>query len=566
MRKRVLLAWVFAVVLFVLSLSAPLAAAFSGNGAGTALNPYKIADCEQFASIGDDLSAHYVLVSDIDCSTGGITNGIVGFSGVFDGQNFAISHIQTENDVYSEGYALFATTNGATIKNLSVTDSDIWAYNNGAGVVGYAVNTTIENVHSSVNIVDARNSTGGLVGWAYSGVTISRSSFTGTIQDGNTAVGGLVGALQDGSSITDSYVNATQQGGNSSVGGLAGVVSDSAITRSYVAGEQTHSSGASNFGGLVGSMSGSSLTNSFSNSVLDNNGDPIGGVINSVDTSTVSGTYYNIYTCACSAGTVTGDDFSIGVNDANATPDYFKGNDSDAPLNTWDFDTIWRVNAGALPTLRTASTPADADSDGQASGVESAGPNGGDANGDGTVDSAQANVASFVNGVTGKYVVVETDCDSVQSASVMNESANSTSDGAYDYPLGMLDFSLGCLTNGATATVTLYYYTNDGLEGYSARKYNPPTGEYSTLEGASITEVTLGGKHALKVTYQITDGGELDADGAANGTIVDPVGLAKATEALAESGRAQYVYALASVVLLTAAFVLFRRQAVPHPS
>jgi hypothetical protein len=60
-----------------------------------------------------------------------------------------------------------------------------------------------------------------------------------------------------------------------------------------------------------------------------------------------------------------------------------------------------------------------------------------------------------------------------------------------------------------------------------AQKYNSTAQTYSNIPGAVITNTTLNGKHALQLTYTITDGGPLDEDGAINGVIVDPVGLAQ---------------------------------------
>jgi hypothetical protein len=58
------------------------------------------------------------------------------------------------------------------------------------------------------------------------------------------------------------------------------------------------------------------------------------------------------------------------------------------------------------------------------------------------------------------------------------------------------------------------------------RKYNNITHAYATVTSTTISTVTLSGKVATKVSYKITDGGSLDQDGATNGVIIDPVGLA----------------------------------------
>ena len=46
------------------------------------------------------------------------------------------------------------------------------------------------------------------------------------------------------------------------------------------------------------------------------------------------------------------------------------------------------------------------------------------------------------------------------------------------------------------------------------------------LFNSTFTLLTIDGQSVLKATYSITDGGALDQDGLADGTITDPVGLA----------------------------------------
>ncbi|MCA9329339.1 hypothetical protein KDA11_01735, partial [Candidatus Saccharibacteria bacterium] len=67
------------------------------------------------------------------------------------------------------------------------------------------------------------------------------------------------------------------------------------------------------------------------------------------------------------------------------------------------------------------------------------------------------------------------------------------------------------------------------------RKYNATTDTYATIEDAVISVVSLNGTTATKATYQVTDGGDLDADGEANGVIVDPAGLADGDPSSASS-------------------------------
>jgi hypothetical protein len=99
-----------------------------------------------------------------------------------------------------------------------------------------------------------------------------------------------------------------------------------------------------------------------------------------------------------------------------------------------------------------------------------------------------------------------------------------------------------------------------------ARKYNTATKTYTDIPNATITNVTIGGQKALKITYDITDGGPLDADGTPNGTIVDPAGPAvkdastvtpaTSTGTLTDTGLNILIVAAFSALLLTAAILV----------
>jgi hypothetical protein len=117
---------------------------------------------------------------------------------------------------------------------------------------------------------------------------------------------------------------------------------------------------------------------------------------------------------------------------------------------------------------------------------------------------------------------------STNNISSISSIPSSSNDGNYNYPLGLVNFTFST-TVGATVPVILSFQTNLTPSQVVARKYNPSTQKYIAIPGAVVTETTLNGQPALQLTYNITDGSSLDADGAANGIIVDPVGLATST-------------------------------------
>lgn len=142
-------------------------------------------------------------------------------------------------------------------------------------------------------------------------------------------------------------------------------------------------------------------------------------------------------------------------------------------------------------------------------------------------DCTEGYVSCFTSAVTGDEVILEVeDSCEITSSGVSDESSNSIIDPAnFSYPLGLMNFVLECGTPGDTVTVSQYYFESENSD-YVLRKYNPITESYFTVNDYSIEDVTINGEQALKVSFEVTDGGELDIDSVVNGEIVDPAGLA----------------------------------------
>ena len=155
---------------------------------------------------------------------------------------------------------------------------------------------------------------------------------------------------------------------------------------------------------------------------------------------------------------------------------------------------------------------------------------------DGTPECTEDFVDCFVNPVTGANVILEVDdACAINAAGMKSEADLNIPDPGFEYPTGLMNFTLDCGTPGYTTTIKQYYFdtTNDG---YVLRKHNPNTNAYFTIAGASIEQTTLGSQTVTIATYQATDGGDLDIDGTANGTIVDPVGLAQSAVGAPNTG------------------------------
>jgi len=160
-----------------------------------------------------------------------------------------------------------------------------------------------------------------------------------------------------------------------------------------------------------------------------------------------------------------------------------------------------------------------------------------DLNGDSIPDITQPNVAGIVaSTVTGKSIALELSptCNLTDS-NITNQNQLASKDPAYKYTEGLWNFEANCGTPGYTTTVKLYYY-DVTPDNKLLRKYNPNTNAFFNITNANITTQTINNRNVTVVTYQVTDGGPLDTDNQANGTIVDPAGLAEAVVGAPNTG------------------------------
>ncbi|MCA9170686.1 MAG: tandem-95 repeat protein, partial [Planctomycetales bacterium] len=165
---------------------------------------------------------------------------------------------------------------------------------------------------------------------------------------------------------------------------------------------------------------------------------------------------------------------------------------------------------------------ADADTDGVDDTIEELI---GDGNGDGIPDSAQDDVASLFNAVTGTYVTLAA-ADGAQLFDVIASDPqllNEQPPGDVQLPIGLLHFN-AIVDAGAPLAVRLYY---DAAEPVNAvYKYGLLAGgdpDYYEFEDVEFG-IDAAGNHYVEL--YLVDGGAGDADGMVNGVIDDPVGLA----------------------------------------
>lgn len=158
-------------------------------------------------------------------------------------------------------------------------------------------------------------------------------------------------------------------------------------------------------------------------------------------------------------------------------------------------------------------------------------------------------------------------CSTIQSAGLL--APNAVTAPASVTILGGLQFSLSC-SSAATTTVTLTLGSKADLA--QLRIYKEASGTLTDITH-QVTLANTNGKTVL--SYEITDGGSLDEDGVANGTIVDPIyigevmGASSTTPApgsglLASTGVNIYVLFAAAATLFAGAFIFWRRGLKPR--
>jgi hypothetical protein len=489
--------------------------AYSGYGLGTTQNPYRISSCTQLQEINDNLSGYYILVSNIDCTGYGFAHlaASTPFSGTLDGQNHTIKNLVIDSS------GLFYLTSGATIKNINISGGSTSSSGYGGSFVARATDTIMTNLHSSMTVNGGIGGyIGGIVGYMYGTSSVYTSSFSGYVS-GSAYSGGIVGAMIDSHNlVTDSFTTGTLHPNGAYNGLIVGGFFAGTISNVYTSG--TIDNGVTtNMGGIIG-LSQASLSNSFSAAKFSGTTADNGAVTANNASGTYTNVYYDKYITntanMCNFGAVcTG----TAVNVGNSNPTYFMNNSTNGPLNTWDFNNVWQTTS-SYPTLRNIALFDDQ------AGI----PNNGDANNDGIIDSYQANVLS-VQDVKGVWSTVSVPSSSGcslgdgQSTSAISLS----SDKGYSGQTNLTGFYVYCPTSGMTVTVTIIYdkqYSSPLL-----RYYNPNTGVYSMINGATYATKTIGGIVKTTATYDLRDGDYLDSDGLANGIIKDPVLLALAPNA-----------------------------------
>lgn len=166
--------------------------------------------------------------------------------------------------------------------------------------------------------------------------------------------------------------------------------------------------------------------------------------------------------------------------------------------------------------------------------------------------------ASSVSQFSNKPITITTPTGTtITDSNTVTESSLANQDGNNQYPLGLVNFTFN--TSQTDNQVSLTFITDLKPNQVKPRKYNPDTKAYTDLTNYTLTETTVDGKHALVLTYTITDNGDLDTN-KTTGIISDPVGLAMSNstyDQLANTGQNSLVaIAMGGIMVLASTATL----------
>jgi len=237
---------------------------------------------------------------------------------------------------------------------------------NVGGLVGYIYDSSIDNSYA-LGGVNGTTHVGGLVGFNYHSSSIDNSYASGDV-NGTTDVGGLVG-YSENSFVDNSYASGGVNG-TANVGGLVGYIDESTIDNTYATGSvscsdnycgglvgETYLSVVNNSyaignvtcagegcdaGGLVGeNYMYSAVDNSYATGVVNGTGNNVGGLVGHKHTDSPVYNSYWLNSTANNGLYCVGNDGGGDLECATETEETYFLNSSNAPMDAWDFDTIW---------------------------------------------------------------------------------------------------------------------------------------------------------------------------------------------------------------------------------
>jgi uncharacterized delta-60 repeat protein len=345
--------------------------AFVGNGSGSVSDPYQIGTAAQLQEMSADLSAHYVLMNDVDAANTATWNGGAGFvpvgsvsapfTGSLDGRGHAIRNL-TISRGGAQNIALFGCTGtDSAVENVSMDQAAITSMD-WVGTLAGRNHGSMRNCYAT-GTVSGSGSFGGLVGSNFG--LMEHCSAAVTVGGGNH-LGGLAGV--NSGTIRDCFVTGDVSG-NEDPGGMVGV-NGGMIENCHSRGNVTTQFGwnpayARGAGGLVGINASGTIRGCFATgNVSGPDARSLGGLVGVNKTEigesvpVIENCYYNHTTGNPPVGLGQNPaGGAVGITAIENDESYFF-NHANPPENTWDFTRIWGfpgdVTGVAFPGFRVA--------------------------------------------------------------------------------------------------------------------------------------------------------------------------------------------------------------------
>lgn len=298
-----------------------------------------IHNANEFASkITGHETENFILVGDIDLSALGTLSHALfqnDYSGTLDGNGYTLSNMNIKSNGANINCGLFAHLNGATVKNLTLSNCYVNDSANSAGIfsdsgilAGEIENSTITNVVlSGGSVIGGGGDAGGLAGWSIfstyvdcsSSANISNGQHVGSMVGHSTAdsfdncyasgdvtaspstglsAGGLLGVMEGGAIVSNCYATGNVSNTHGIAAGLVGTVGydgswlggngDGFISNSYAAGGNISGITARGLAGKVVAGSTADASNFYKNNVSADGGSSVNANVSPAPTGSWS--------------------------------------------------------------------------------------------------------------------------------------------------------------------------------------------------------------------------------------------------------------------------------------
>jgi hypothetical protein len=240
------------------------------GGDGSAEDPFQISDCEQLQGMQYNLSAHYLIVADIDCSATNPASDNFDEEGTWaDGKGFIPVGSRDEPFTGSLSGDQEHTITGLYINRADDDWGDDGSDESHVGIIGHLDNGSVNNVHTTNSKIKGYQYVGGIVGYANES-SITESSFNVGVEDNDCNPGYCVWARYgyEGGGIVGATVNSTVsnvetggpvKGSGNTIGGIVGSATGSTIEQAT---SNTFVDGGWQIGGIAGNLQESTIQNS----------------------------------------------------------------------------------------------------------------------------------------------------------------------------------------------------------------------------------------------------------------------------------------------------------------